>query len=463
MGLIILTLHKRFRKMRNERGSKRTGRSAAPSRQGKPTSSSSTRKTPKKTGVAGTKKFTKTANGNSEHKKTTGPKKFGTRFKKEGDKKWEDKNESGSSSKPTFKKKYNSDRKSGLSDKKPYSKSSFADKDASKGEKKFISKGSYKKKFVEDSGDRTEKKSGSFSEYRKKGSGSSFAERKEYKKKTGIKTYTDKSNPDRTYTKETEIVKGKNSHKSFKKVKVYQDADKGSDGSVRLNKYIANAGICSRREADTYIETGVVTVNGVVVTELGFKVKPGDRVLFHDKPIIGEKHVYILLNKPKDYITTSKDPQNRKTVLELINGVKERVFPVGRLDRNTTGVLLLTNDGALAEKLMHPRKGVAKIYHVELDKKFTTPDLEKMRTGLELEDGFFTPDEVDYAEGMDKHHVGIEIHSGANRIVRRLFESLNYNVIKLDRVVYAGLTKKGLTRGKWRFLKDSEVHALKMM
>jgi 23S rRNA pseudouridine2605 synthase len=456
--------------MRNERGSKRTGRSGAPSRQGKSTSSSSAKRKP-----AGPKKFTKTSGDTGGYKKSAGPKKFGTGFKKEGDKKWEDRKESGSSSKPAFKKKYDSDRKTTDSssnsrrDKKPFAKKSFDDKDTPKGEKRFTSKGPYKKKFgddkapVNDGEKKFTKKPGSYKDYKSKGTGSSFAERKEYKKKTGIKTYTDKNDPERVYTKETEIVKGKNSNKSFKKVKVYQGTDKDSDGSVRLNKFIANAGICSRREADTYIETGVVTVNGVIITELGYKVKPGDRVLFHDKPIIGEKHVYILLNKPKDYITTSKDPQNRKTVLELISGIKERVFPVGRLDRNTTGVLLLTNDGALAEKLMHPRKGVAKIYHVELDKKFTGPDLEKIRTGLELEDGFFTPDEVDYAEGMDKHHVGIEIHSGANRIVRRLFESLNYNVIKLDRVVYAGLTKKGLTRGKWRFLKDSEVNALKMM
>lgn len=449
--------------MRNERGSKRTGRSGAPSRQGKSTSSSSAKRTPKRVGTAGPKKITKTSSDTGGYKKSTGSKKFGTGFKKDGDKKWEDRKESGGSSKPAFKKKYDSDRKPADRDKKPFAKKSFGDKDAPKGEKRFTSKGPYKKKFGDDTTERKEKKSGSFAEYRKKGTGSSFAERKEYKKKTGIKTYTDKNDPERTYTKETEIVRSKNASKSFKKVKVYQNKEKDDDGSVRLNKFIANAGICSRREADTYIETGVVSVNGAIITELGYKVKPGDRVLFHDKPIIGEKHVYILLNKPKDYITTSKDPQNRKTVLELINGVKERVFPVGRLDRNTTGVLLLTNDGALADKLMHPRKGVAKIYHAELDKKFTAPDLEKIRTGLELEDGFFTPDEVDYAEGMDKHHVGIEIHSGANRIVRRLFESLNYNVIKLDRVVYAGLTKKGLTRGKWRFLKDSEVHALKMM
>ncbi len=489
--------------MRNERGSKRTGRSGAPSRQGKSTSSSSsTRKKPAGT-KTGTKKFTKSTSDTGGYKKTTGPKKFGTGFKKDGDKKWDDKKESidspkprfkkrddrkdfgdspkprfkktderkesSDSPKPRFKKKFDSDRKPADRDKKPFAKKSFGDKDGLRGEKKFGVKPGFKKTYApkDDSVNEGEKKftkkSGSYADYKKKGTGSSFAERKEYKKKTGIKTYTDKNDPERVYTKETEIVRGKNSSKNFKKVKVYQKTEKDDDGSIRLNKYIANAGICSRREADTYIETGVVTVNGEIITELGYKVKPGDKVLFHDRPIIGEKHVYVLLNKPKDYITTSKDPQNRKTILELVNGIKERIFSVGRLDRNTTGVLLLTNDGALAEKLMHPRKGVSKIYHVELDKKFTAPDLEKMRSGIELEDGFFAPDEVDYAEGMDKCHVGIEIHSGANRIVRRLFESLNYNVIKLDRVVYAGLTKKGLTRGKWRFLKDSEVNALKMM
>lgn len=241
-----------------------------------------------------------------------------------------------------------------------------------------------------------------------------------------------------------------------------KEKDKEND-LIRLNKFIANAGICSRREADTYIQTGVVSVNGEIITELGYKVKPTDKVMFGDKPIKGEKPVYILLNKPKDHITTSKDPQNRRTVYHLIKSVKERVFPVGRLDRNTTGVLLLTNDGDLADKLMHPRKKVPKIYHVELDKKFTTKDLEKLRNGVELEDGFFKPDVAEYVVGQDRTHVGIEIHSGKNRIVRRMFEAMRYKVIKLDRVVYAGITKKGLSRGKWRFLKEYELHALKML
>lgn len=230
--------------------------------------------------------------------------------------------------------------------------------------------------------------------------------------------------------------------------------------SIRLNKYIANAGFCSRREADTYIASGVVTVNGEVITELGYKIKPGDKVLFGGRPVIGEKPVYILLNKPKDYITTSKDPQNRKTIFDLLTGVKERVFSVGRLDRNTTGLLLLTNDGILADKLMHPRRKVVKIYHVELDRKVSKEHLDQLMQGVELEDGFFAPDVVSPVEGMDKKHIGIEIHSGKYRIVRRLFEHFGYRVVKLDRVFYGGLTKKGLTRGHWRYLELREIGML---
>ncbi len=240
-----------------------------------------------------------------------------------------------------------------------------------------------------------------------------------------------------------------------------QILEKEGDGLIRLNKFIANSGVCSRREADELIASGVVKVNGEIVTELGYKIKPEDRVHFGDRLIRGEKPVYILLNKPKDFITTSKDPQNRRTVLDLLTTVKERVFPVGRLDRNTTGLLLLTNDGDLAEKLTHPRKNVEKIYHVELDKKLTEKDFKEFEAGVELEDGFFKPDEIAYVEGENKSHVGVKLHSGKNRIVRRFFETLNYKVIKLDRVVYAGLTKKGLPRGKYRPLEDEEVAFLK--
>ncbi|MCX7744756.1 MAG: rRNA pseudouridine synthase [Flavobacteriales bacterium] len=273
------------------------------------------------------------------------------------------------------------------------------------------------------------------------------------------KTFIEAQNNERGFKRKD--FKKKNIHSYGTPKKKVTDKKEGE--GIRLNKYIANAGICSRREADTYIQTGVVTVNGETITELGYKIKPGDRVMFGGKPVIGEKPVYILLNKPKDYITTSKDPQNRRTVFDLISGVKERVFAVGRLDRNTTGLLLLTNDGELADKLMHPRKKVVKIYHVELDRKFTHAHLEQMREGLTLEDGFFKPDDVSFVEGLDKKHVGIEIHSGKNRIVRRLFEHFGYKVVKLDRVLYAGLTKKGLPRGAWRFLEPREVGMLKML
>jgi len=232
---------------------------------------------------------------------------------------------------------------------------------------------------------------------------------------------------------------------------------------IRLNKYIANAGICSRREADKLIEAGVVKVNGQTITTLGYKIKPTDIVEVEGQRIKNEKKVYILLNKPKDYITTTKDPRNRKTVMHLIAGAcKERVFPVGRLDRKTTGLLLLTNDGELAEKLMHPKSRVPKLYHVTLNKNFSGSDFEKLAKGIELEDGFFKPDAISYVEGTKKE-LGIQIHSGKNRIIRRVFEHLGYDVIKLDRVMYAGLTKKNLPRGKWRFLTEKEVQFLKML
>lgn len=241
------------------------------------------------------------------------------------------------------------------------------------------------------------------------------------------------------------------------------DVEKPSDGTVRLNKYIANAGICSRREADKLIEAGVVKVNGETITTLGYKVKPTDIVEVEGQKIKNEKKVYILLNKPKDYLTTTKDPQNRKTVMELIkDAVKERVFPVGRLDRQTTGLLLFTNDGELADKLMHPKSNVPKLYHVTLDRNFSGSDFEKLINGIELEDGFIKPDALSYVMGK-KNELGIQIHSGKNRIIRRIFEHLGYDVIKLDRVMYAGLTKKNLPRGKWRFLTEKEVNFLKML
>lgn len=233
-------------------------------------------------------------------------------------------------------------------------------------------------------------------------------------------------------------------------------------GPIRLNKYISNAGLCSRREADTLIETGAIMVNGEIVTELGTKVMPTDEVRFGDKILQREKPVYVLLNKPKDYITTMEDDRGRKNVLDLVrNACKERIYPVGRLDKNTTGLLLFTNDGEMTKRLTHPKHGVKKTYFVELNKKIIAADFQAISEGLELEDGIITVDELAYV-GDTKREIGITIHSGRNRIVRRIFESLGYEVVKLDRVVFAGLTKKDLPRGKWRFLTEAEVNILKM-
>lgn len=230
---------------------------------------------------------------------------------------------------------------------------------------------------------------------------------------------------------------------------------------IRLNKYLSMAGVASRRKADELIQKGLVEVNGKVIKELGTQILPGDKVTFKGKPLSIEKMVYILLNKPKDYITTTKDPQNRKTVMHLLEkATDEKVFPVGRLDRNTTGVLLLTNDGDLAQKLIHPSKKISKIYSVELDKPLTKNDMEKLASGVELEDGLMIADKVAYLEENDKRKIGVEIHSGKNKIVRRLFTTLGYNVEKLDRVSFAGLTKKNLSRGKWRFLAPKEIRML---
>ena len=254
-----------------------------------------------------------------------------------------------------------------------------------------------------------------------------------------------------------------NAKYSLKKRIEYKEENFDPTEPLRLNKYLANAGVCSRREADEFIQAGVVTVNGEVVTELGTKILRTDEVKFHDAPVSLEKKVYVLLNKPKDYVTTSDDPQQRKTVMDLVKDVcPERIYPVGRLDRNTTGVLLLTNDGDLASKLTHPKFLKKKVYHVHLDKNITAHDLQQIRDGITLDDGEIKADAVDYADERDKAQVGIEIHSGKNRIVRRIFESLGYRVTKLDRVQFAGLTKKNLRRGDWRFLTEKEVDMLRM-
>ena len=243
----------------------------------------------------------------------------------------------------------------------------------------------------------------------------------------------------------------------------YKEENIDMTAPVRLNKFLANAGVCSRREADEYIQAGNVTVNGEVVKELGTKILRTDVVTFGGRTVTLEKKVYVLLNKPKDYVTTSDDPQQRKTVMDLVKDVcPERIYPVGRLDRNTTGVLLLTNDGDLASKLTHPSFLKKKVYHVFLDKNVTAHDMQQIAEGIELEDGEIHADAIEYPDEHDKSQVGIEIHSGKNRIVRRIFEHLGYRVIKLDRVQFAGLTKKALRRGDWRFLTEKEVEMLRM-
>ncbi len=236
-----------------------------------------------------------------------------------------------------------------------------------------------------------------------------------------------------------------------------------SDDLVRLNKYIAGTGLCSRRDADEYIKSGVITVNGKVITELGVKVRPDDIIKYNGRSLIEQRKVYILLNKPKDCVTTVEDPYAKKTVLDIVGkACTERIYPVGRLDRNTTGVLLLTNDGDLTKKLTHPKFNKLKIYHVFLSSELKEQDLEKISSGITLEDGFIKADSINYVNPEDKKQVGVEIHSGRNRIIRRIFEYLGYKIIRLDRVYFAGLTKKGLQRGRWRYLTKNEIGMLKM-
>ena len=238
---------------------------------------------------------------------------------------------------------------------------------------------------------------------------------------------------------------------------------KKGDVELRLNRFISNAGVCSRRDADKLIVNGLVTVNGEVITELGYKVKKRDTVVYNGKALQSEKKIYLLLNKPKGYITTVDDPHAKHTVMDLIKGAcKERIYPVGRLDKETTGLLLFTNDGDMAEKLIHPASEKKKIYHVFLNRDLKEEHLEAIRSGIELEDGPIAADEINYADNDDKTQVGIEIHSGKNRIVRRIFEHFGYEIVKLDRVFFAGLTKKNVPRGKWRFLTPTEVSFLKM-
>lgn len=256
---------------------------------------------------------------------------------------------------------------------------------------------------------------------------------------------------------------GKLKPKPKRKVQVTLKKNYEISEGMRLNRFLAIAGVCSRRDADIHISKGEVTVNGKIVTELGTKVDKNDAILFQGQQIYAEKKVYLLLNKPKDYVTSLDDPFGKRTVLDLIkNACDQRIYPVGRLDRMTTGVLLFTNDGDLTTRLTHPKYNQKKIYHVFLDKPFTKNDFIKLSGGIELEDGKIKPDVLSFVEGQTKKEVGVQIHSGKNRIVRRMFEHFGYKVVKLDRVYFAGLTKKNIPRGKWRFLDEKEVKILKM-
>jgi 23S rRNA pseudouridine2605 synthase len=280
--------------------------------------------------------------------------------------------------------------------------------------------------------------------------------RQEGKKSTPLSR---KSTPS---SKKSTPLSRKTTKKTFTKIKETPKSDDAS--GIRLNKYIANSGVCSRREADTYIEHGSVEVNGNLVTEMGYKVQADDVVRFDGTSITPEQKKYILLNKPKNYITTMDDDRGRKTVMDLVsNASKERIYPVGRLDRNTTGLLLFTNDGELAKKLTHPKHDVRKLYHASLDKKLELKDLEKLRGEVIIEGKKVFIDAVSYVDGQPKSEVGIEIHSGRNRIVRKIFEHLGYKVSKLDRVIFAELTKKNLPRGRWRELTNQELSNLQML
>jgi 23S rRNA pseudouridine2605 synthase len=278
----------------------------------------------------------------------------------------------------------------------------------------------------------------------------------------------DEDDKPREYSKrrdDSERPRVKREYKPFAKRKPPSGEVREENELIRLNRYIANAGICSRREADKLIEAGAVQVNGKVVTELGTKVSRTDKVSYGDQALNREKLRYVLLNKPKGFITTTDDPENRKTVMTLIaRACKERIYPVGRLDRNTTGLLLFTNDGEIAKRLSHPRYGIKKIYHVGLDKNVTGADMKAILAGVELEDGLVKADAIEFVgDSKDKSEIGLELHTGQNRVVRRIFEKLGYKVVKLDRVYYAGLTKKNLPRGEWRFLEEKELNMLKMI
>lgn len=283
--------------------------------------------------------------------------------------------------------------------------------------------------------------------------------------KKGFQKYYKEDKNKQDIPEEEEEVKPRKKRQRVSASTLTAVQDRPDDELIRLNKFLAHSGVCSRREADKHIAAGMVKVNGEVVKEMGHKVHPSDKIQYGDKMLRREKLVYVLLNKPKGFITSMDDPFDRKTVMSLVDkAVPERIYPVGRLDRNTTGLLLFTNDGQIAKKLTHPSHEIKKIYHVTLDK-----DLEQehfdiiMNQGVELEDGLIKPDAIAYVFDDNKREIGIEIHSGKNRIVRRIFENFNYEVFKLDRVKFGGLTKKDLPRGKWRFLKLPEINMLKIL
>lgn len=359
---------------------------------------------------------------------------------------------------------FNRDR-SETSEKTPYARN---DKYA---EKKFGKTDERKSRFNDDKPrsfakkDEQREKTGFKAEYKKDG----FKKKDDFKSKKRFDT--DEDNSSKRY-KHDEFEE----RSSYKKSERYSDfkdkkgktsrskaPKKNDDGLVRLNKFLANAGVASRRDADVLIQSGAVQVNGVVVTEMGYKIKPTDEVHYGGESVKGERKVYLLLNKPKDCITTTDDPQERKTVMNLVKtACKERIYPVGRLDRNTTGLLLMTNDGEIAARLTHPKYNIKKVYQVTLTKGLKAEDLQQIQDGIELEDGFIKADEIAYL-GEGKKEIGVEIHSGRNRIIRRIFEHLGYDIIKLDRVSFAGLTKKDLPRGKYRFLEPKEVAFLRMI
>jgi 23S rRNA pseudouridine2605 synthase len=394
------------------------------------------------------KPYVKRADGKYE---SAGPRKS---FGGDGEKRSYTKREDGE--KRSYTKREDSDRPRRSFDdgeKKPYVKRADG-KYESAGPRKSFDEGEKRSYTKRDDGDSKPRRNFEDGEKR------SYTKREDGEKRSYTKREDGDKKPYETKLSKTERVVEKSKKAGPKKTSTQQNV---SDEAIRLNRYVANAGVCSRREADVLIATGVVSVNGKIVTEMGYKVNPGDVVNYGGVPIKNETKKYLLLNKPKDYITTMDDPEERRTVMELIRkACKERLYPVGRLDRNTTGILLFTNDGDMTAKLTHPKFDVRKVYHVTLDKKMGSEDYKLLNEGFELADGFIKPDAVDFV-GAGKFELGVEIHSGRNRIVRRMFEHLGYEVVKLDRVAFAGLTKKDLPRGKHRFLTEKEISFLKML